>query len=154
MHRSIAPFGSFDASDGQIVICAGNDELFVRACAALDAPHLGVDPRYLDNTSRMAHLDDLIADLENALAVNTVAHWVAALEAAGVPSAPVSSVPEALSSDQARERRMVITAGGLRLPGQVVKLSGYDDPEVRPRAPELDEQGAALRKEFPVDGGA
>jgi CoA:oxalate CoA-transferase len=44
---------------------------------------------------------------------------------------------------------MVITAGGLRLPGQVVKVSGYDDPLERPAAPELDADGDALRSEFP-----
>jgi CoA:oxalate CoA-transferase len=151
MHRSIAPFGTFEARDGQLVICAGNDDMFLRACAGLGAPHLARDDRYRTNTLRMAHLGELIGDLEAVLATEDVAHWIAALDAVGVPSAPVSSVPEALGSPQAAHRRMVVTAGGLRLPGQVVKLSGYDDPDVRPAAPELDEHGPALREQFPPD---
>lgn len=150
MHRSIAPFGAFAARDGQLVVCAGNDELFARLCAVLDAPGIGTDARYRDNASRMAHLAELTADLEKALSANTVAHWAEVLERAGVPSAPVNTVPDALDSPQATDRRMVITAGDLRLPGQVVKISGYDDPLVRPAAPELDADGPALREEFPA----
>jgi CoA:oxalate CoA-transferase len=43
---------------------------------------------------------------------------------------------------------MRIGAGGLELPGQVVKMSGYPDPLIRPAAPELDEHGPAIRAEF------
>jgi CoA:oxalate CoA-transferase len=150
MHRSIAPFGAFAAKDGQVVICAGNDELWARLCTVVGLPQLADDPRYRDNASRMSHLHALIADLEDALSANTVAYWAAALEVAGVPSAPVNSVPDALESPQTADRRMVITAGGLRLPGQVVKVSGYDDPLERPAAPELDADGEAVRTEFPA----
>jgi len=151
MHRSIAPFGAFAARDGQLVVCAGNDDLFVRLCTVIGAPELGTDSRYRDNNSRMTRLDELVIDLEKALGAHPVAHWVELLEDAGVPCAPVNNVPQALESEQARDRRMVITAGDLRLPGQVVKISGYDDPLVRPAAPELDADGAALRTEFPAE---
>ncbi len=150
MHRSIAPFGAFAAKDGQLVVCAGNDELFVRLCTVIGVPELAADARYRDNAARMRHLPELVVDLETALGADTVAHWADVLERAGVPSAPVNNVPEALGSEQAQDRRMVITAGDLRLPGQVVKISGYDDPLVRPAAPELDADGAALRAEFPA----
>ncbi|MDQ1647607.1 MAG: CoA:oxalate CoA-transferase [Cryptosporangiaceae bacterium] len=149
-HRTIAPFGSFAARDGQLVICAGNDELFVRACAAIGSPMLATDPRYRGNSARIAHVRELTADLEAVLGGGDVAHWAAALEAAGVPCAPVASVPEALGSPQAAARRLVVTAGGLQLPGQVAKLSGYADPAVRTAAPELDEHGKSLRSEFPA----
>jgi CoA:oxalate CoA-transferase len=150
MHRSIAPFGAFAARDGQLVVCAGNDELFSRLCTVVGLPQLIDDPRYRDNASRMTHLSALTADLEDALSAHPVAYWAEALEQAGVPTAPVNTVPEALDSPQTADRRMVISAGGLRLPGQVVKVSGYDDPLVRPAAPELDADGDVLRSEFPA----
>ena len=56
--------------------------------------------------------------------------------------------PDVNPDPQTQARRMRITAGGLELPWQVVKLSGYADPVVRPAAPELDEHGAAIRAEF------
>ena len=43
---------------------------------------------------------------------------------------------------------MLIEAGGVRMPGNPVKISGYEDPTVRVGAPTLDQHGAALREEF------
>ncbi len=43
---------------------------------------------------------------------------------------------------------MWIEAGGVGMPGNPVKMTGYDDPPVRRGAPALDEHGTALRREF------
>ena len=43
---------------------------------------------------------------------------------------------------------MLIEAGGVRMTGNPIKISGYDDPKERIGAPELNQNGAALRKEF------
>jgi len=43
---------------------------------------------------------------------------------------------------------MIIEAGGIRMPGNPVKIHGYNDPTERLAAPELDQHGDALRKEF------
>ena len=40
---------------------------------------------------------------------------------------------------------MWIEAGGVGMPGNPVKMTGYDDPPVRRGAPALDEHGTALR---------
>jgi CoA:oxalate CoA-transferase len=34
------------------------------------------------------------------------------------------------------------------MPGNPIKISGYDDPPVRVAAPELNQHGEALRREF------
>lgn len=65
-----------------------------------------------------------------------------------MPSGPLSTVAEAVSSEQAAVRQMVVHAGGLPGPGNPVKGTAYDDPAVRRAAPALDEHGAALRTEF------
>ena len=41
-----------------------------------------------------------------------------------------------------------IRAGGLPMPGNPVKISGWPDPAERPAAPALDEHGAAIRAEL------
>ena len=147
-HPNIAPFGSFATADGRIVVCAGNNTLFTAFAHAVGAPDLLARPEFADNSARSAHRPVLTAVIEELLARHTSAHWLAALEAAGVPCAPVNDIEQALQDPQVEARRMRITAGGLELPGQVVKLSGYADPVVRPAAPELDEHGAAIRAEF------
>jgi CoA:oxalate CoA-transferase len=147
-HLNIAPFGAFAAADGPLVLCVGNDGLFARFAAVIGGPELATDPRFSENAARAARRAELAAEIERRLAADTAAHWLAALEAAGVPCAPVNDIAEALDDPQTLARRMRVTAGGLELPGQVMKFSAYDDPVTRPAAPELDEHGPAIRAEF------
>lgn len=148
-HHAIAPFDTYATADGSITVCAANDALWGGGLVAvLEAPHLLRDPRYASNASRHSHLASLGSDLEAVLRTQPTAAWARRLSAAGVPHGTVAGVGEALTSEQTVARRMVVTAGGLPLPGQAVKVSGYDDPAERPAAPTLDEHGDAIRAEF------
>jgi len=61
----------------------------------------------------------------------------------------VSNVAEALSSEQAAARGLVIEVGGLPMPGNPMKLGGY--PEFSPNpAPELGRQRSRPTAEFGV----
>jgi len=147
-HHAIAPFDSYATADGRVVICAANDALWGALCVVLGAPGLLADPAYASNALRHEHLARLTADLEAALVARGTGEWVELLTAAGVPCGTVAGVGEALTSPQILARRMVVTAGGLPVPGQALKASTWPDPPVRPAAPRLDEQGDAIRVEF------
>ncbi len=67
---------------------------------------------------------------------------------------PLLDIAEAAALPQTAARNMVIEAGGVKMPGNPIKLSSYADPAVRPGAPSLDQHGAALRVEFKTDGGS
>ncbi len=142
-HPNIAPFEAFDASDGYIIIAAGNDSLFVKLCAALGRPELAKEPRYLTNDLRLQNMEALKVDLEKVLKTQTVAHWLKVLDAGGIPAGPINNVGQAIESAQAKARNMVVTAedptaGTVRLVGNPIKLSGFPDPTSRKPAPELD----------------
>ncbi|MCW2615598.1 MAG: Formyl-CoA transferase [Frankiales bacterium] len=147
-HFSIAPFDTFGCRDRDITICAANDGLFVTMVRALGLPRLADDPRFATNTARHAERTALKSEVEAVLRTADADHWLDVLDLAGVPCGPLSSVAEAMGSEQARVRRMVVDSGGLPGPGNPVKASGYDDPLVRPPAPALDEHGDAVRREF------
>ena len=147
-HFAIAPFDTFACRDRDITICAANDALFAALARALRVPGLASDPRFLTNALRHEHRDALKQALEAVLARASADHWLGELDLAGVPCGPISSVGEAVGSEQAAVRRMVVDAGGLPVPGNPLKLSAYDDPAVRPAAPRLDEHGDAVRREF------
>jgi CoA:oxalate CoA-transferase len=147
-HHSISPFGTFQCADAPIVVCAANDGLFGVLCTVLGCPQLVTDPRFADNGGRSTHRDELGAELEAALAAAAAADWLARLSAAGVPCSPVGRVGEALDSAQAAARRMVVTAGGLPMPGNPMKIAPYPDPADRPGPPALDEHGPAVRAEL------
>jgi CoA:oxalate CoA-transferase len=146
-HYTIAPFDTFRAADRPFIICAANDDLFVALAKAIGRAGLATDPRFRTNASRHEHRDALKAEMEAALAERAVDDWLQVLGAAGVPCGPVSTVAEALSSEQAAARHLVIEVGGMRMPANPIKFGGHQDLSPGP-APRLDEHGAALRAEF------
>lgn len=147
-HFSIAPFDTFGCADCDITICAANDLLFGALCTALGLPALLRDARFASNALRHADRDALKVELEGVLRGATAGHWLAVLEAAGVPCGPITGVAEAVNSEQSRARQMVVDAGGLPVPGSPVKFSTWPDAGFRPAAPTLDQHGAAVRAEF------
>jgi CoA:oxalate CoA-transferase len=147
-HFAIAPFDTYGCADGDITICAANDLLFGALCACLGLPELLGDPRYATNALRHESRAALKKHLEDVLVAEPAAYWLQVLARAGVPSGPISTIAEAVGSEQSVARQMVVDAGGLPVPGNPVKLSAWPDPGSRPAEPALDEHGAALRAEL------
>ena len=147
-HFAIAPFDTFACADRDITVCAANDVLFGVLVTALGIPRLATDERFSSNALRHDHRAALKDEMEAVLRGQRAAHWLSVLEGAGVPCGPISDVAEAVGSEQARTRNMVVDAGGLPVPGNPVKTSAWPEEESRPAAPELDEHGAALRREL------
>lgn len=147
-HFAIAPFDTFTCADRDITVCAANDALFGVLVTALGVPRLAADERFASNALRHDNRDRLKVELERVLNAAPAEHWLSVLEGAGVPCGPISPVAEAMGSEQARARNMVVDAGGLPVPGNPVKTSAWPDPPGRTAAPELDEHGAALRLEL------
>ncbi len=149
-HPSIAPFDLFESSDGHVIICCGNDHLFNRLCRTIGRPELITDERFQENPGRLENHVALKLELEATLKCKPAAHWLETIHEAGVPIGPLLNVAEAAEHPQISARNMVIEAGDLRMAGNPVKISGYDDPHTRVGAPALDQHGAALRHEFRV----
>ncbi len=148
-HPSITPFAAYACAGGYIVIAAGNDSLFTALVQALDLPDLLTDARFATNAARTDHADALGQLIEARLAGHAAVHWLAVLEAAGVPCGPLHDVAQALDHRQVRARNMAITTAfpdgsPLLAAGNPVKLSGFPDPATRPKAPALDEHRAMI----------
>jgi CoA:oxalate CoA-transferase len=147
-HPFMTPFDVFHSADKDFVICCGNDHLFVELCKVIDRPDLATDKRFLSNLLRTEHNEILKLELEATLVKQPAAHWLAVIHEAGVPVAPLLNVAEAAEHPQTKARNMLIEAGGIRMPGNPVKISGYDDPPTRVGAPTLNQHGDSLRHEF------
>jgi CoA:oxalate CoA-transferase len=147
-HPSITPFEAYDCADRQIIIAAGNDTLFGKLCQSLGVPQLPADERFSDNTRRTLHAAELKGILETVLKTSVAAHWLAVVEAAGVPCALINTVADAVEHPQVQARNMIVEAGGLRMAGNPVKMSAFSDPPTRQPAPSLDADGERIRREF------
>jgi CoA:oxalate CoA-transferase len=152
-HPSITPFEAFKAKDGDIIIAAGNDGLWVKLTEALGHPELAQNPNYKTNPLRNQHQQQLKTDIDAILSTNTRDHWIAMLEAAGLPCGPVNNVAQAIAHPQVEARNMLIevddaTTGPLKLVGYPMKLSAFDDPKTRAPAPDLDADRAKILREL------
>lgn len=147
-HPSITPFETYAASDRLFVIAAGNDALFGRLCLALGRADLAADPRYASNSTRTRRAEELKADLESVLRHQPAEHWIAVLEAAGVPCSLIQNVAEAIAHPQTQARNMVVRAGALLMAGNPIKSAGFADAPTRRVAPELNADGDRIRREL------
>jgi crotonobetainyl-CoA:carnitine CoA-transferase CaiB-like acyl-CoA transferase len=107
-HSAIAPYGMFEASDGHINLCVGNDAQFRRMCAALDLTQLELDERFDTNSARLAHKEDLLAVIGARLLELTRSEAIARLEQAGVPVGAVHDLADVLHDPRLRRRSMVV----------------------------------------------
>jgi CoA:oxalate CoA-transferase len=147
-HYSITPFDTFRCADGQVVICAANEDLFRVLAGALAHPEWLERPEFRTNRDRTAHRELLKSEIEAVLATAPASHWLGLLSRTGVPCGPIGTVGEALACEQAVARQMVITAGGLAMPGNPMKTSLLPS-DIRPQpAPDLDQHGAQIRAEL------
>jgi crotonobetainyl-CoA:carnitine CoA-transferase CaiB-like acyl-CoA transferase len=151
-HPVIAPYQTFQCSDGEIAIGGANEANWVRITAVLGHPEWRGDPRFTTPLQRLQNREALTACLNAALAGHTRAEWEARLSAAGVPVGPVQSVGEALSHPQSRAMDMVVdadTADGGRRPmiGLPLHFSGRNAPATT-AAPRLGEHTRAVLAEF------
>ena len=142
-HPTITPFQAFRTKDGAIIIAAGNDSLFIKMCDALGRSDMAVNPDYKTNALRQKHHGKLQHEIETVLQTNTTAHWIEVVSKAGVPCGPINNIEQALAHPQIAARNMLVSVpdgsgGTLKLAGNPLKMSAFDDPSTRKPAPDLD----------------
>ncbi|HET7874300.1 MAG TPA: CoA transferase [Methylomirabilota bacterium] len=112
----IAPYEAFPTREGWVMIAAGSDALFAKACQALGVPELARDPRFSDNPARVANRGALFEALAAVTRGLTSADLLARLQEAGVPAAPILSLDRVAAEPQAEASGMLVPAKHPRLP--------------------------------------
>jgi len=142
-HPSITPFQHFRAADGYFVAGCGNESIWQRFCDAIGLSDLQLDTRFLTNADRTANHALLDPILQRHFETNTRAYWLARLENANVPCAPIATVGEVAHNPQLEQRQMILNAAHpsfdqLIVPGSPLKTAGVECvPDTR--APDLGE---------------
>jgi CoA:oxalate CoA-transferase len=90
------PHGAFATADAHIVIGAASDASF-RELARVLGPPIDGDERFATQAGRLAHRAELESQIAAALGRHGAEHWIAALEAVGVPVGRVSTLAESLA---------------------------------------------------------
>jgi formyl-CoA transferase len=134
----LAPYGMFAARDREVYIGVGTDAMFTKLCNALGASQLAADPRFADNPARVAHRDELDAELAPLFAARDGAELVEVCLALGIPASLVSDLSEVVVQEQALAREMIVETGidGVRTAGLPLKL-GRTPATIRRPPPSL-----------------
>ena len=133
-HASIVPYQVFETADEAMAVAAANERQFAVFAKVLAQEEWLTNERFNMNAKRVENRAVLVPLIQDILLQKPRAHWLALLEAADVPCAPVNSVADVLDSEQVRVRQMIqacphptitdlsLVAAGFKLDGQATPL--------------------------------
>lgn len=107
-HPQLVPYQAFPTRDGFVVVATGTNKTYRTLCEeALQRPDLASDPRFASNQSRVAHRAAMVEALAAVFRAHDTAHWLAVLEAADIPCAPVNELWQAFAELESTAPDMV-----------------------------------------------
>ena len=104
LHPNIVPYQPFRASDGDLILACGNDNLYSKFCEAAGCPELARDPRFVTNGKRVENRIELTRLLSEVFKKRSKREWLELLEAAGVPNGPINDVAQVFDEPQVKAR--------------------------------------------------
>jgi crotonobetainyl-CoA:carnitine CoA-transferase CaiB-like acyl-CoA transferase len=127
-HHSLAPYGAYQAKDGNFVIAVGNDQQWKRLCDALGAGELAEDERFKTNIGRINHRQEMDKALNEIFQKQSVSELVTKISNGNVPSSPINSIDQVVQDPQVWHMEMIeqiphTNIPDLKLPGIPIKLS-------------------------------
>jgi formyl-CoA transferase len=149
-HPTVAPYGTFRAADGQIILAVGNEVTWQRFAELLELP--ADSSLFADNQSRVAHRDELQDLIEQRLQPRSVAEWIDVFAEHGVPAGEVKGLDRVYGSAQVRDQNLVLdvshsTLGEISLPGRPLRFEGSPLGRAAP-PPVLGEHSEEVRARF------
>ncbi|AHG62923.1 CaiB/BaiF CoA transferase family protein [Advenella mimigardefordensis] len=135
VHPVIAPYGTFETSDGPINLAPATQEMWVRLCAVLKLDWLVADPRFVRNADRMTHRHALKEILEGALKQHPRMYWTPMMIEQGIPAGPINTLDDVFRDEQVLACNLVQTVeharlGQLRQVALPVNMSNHDSNSV------------------------
>jgi crotonobetainyl-CoA:carnitine CoA-transferase CaiB-like acyl-CoA transferase len=119
--------GSFPCKEGVMSLGVNEESHFKSLATALGREQWLTDIRYAERDARKIHASELASEVEVELLKKTAKEWEPILQSSGVPCARLRSLPEALESQQVKERGFVQTTNaGIDVPTLPFRLGGVD----------------------------
>ena len=142
-YASIAPYDSYQAKDGQVIIACGNQKLYEKLCnEVLHMPWMITDERFLTVSLRVQNNEIQKKYIEEWTTQYTVNEIVENVLTKGIPAGPIYNVRQ-ITEDKhiAIEREMFVeiehpVIGKMKVNGNPIKLMD-NMPEISKPAPTL-----------------
>jgi formyl-CoA transferase len=136
-HPSLAPYETFEAADGYVIVGVGSESLWRSFCEVLGDTELAGDARFATNAARVTNYAALRGVLAPRIRSRPVEAWLTALGGAGIPCGRVRTVAEALDNPQVAARGLLLDidharAGRGRYVGSPIHLDGVGRGSILP----------------------
>jgi crotonobetainyl-CoA:carnitine CoA-transferase CaiB-like acyl-CoA transferase len=149
-HPSIAPYGVFGASDGNILISIQNEREWKVFCdQVLGESELATDPRFASNAERVRNRDVLDRRIQDVFRRYAMRDLCGILDAARIAYGRVSTMDDLIGHRSATTAPVETPGGIVELMAPPVIVDGVR-ASLRP-VPKLGEHDGALRREFGPD---
>jgi crotonobetainyl-CoA:carnitine CoA-transferase CaiB-like acyl-CoA transferase len=153
-HPTAVPVNAFYGSDGLQFYTAFSSQSHFRLMleTVLQRPDVITDPRFAETTARVVNRDELMTVLQDIFSSAPRDHWVAKIQAAGLPAGPVRTLSDALESPEVEAAGLIQTlqhsvAGQIRTTRSPINLSETDaTPDAPP--PELGQHTDAVLQDL------
>ena len=106
--RHLWPRGAYRCKDGYLALNVPDEIMWERLAKTMGRPDLIDNPRSANGTSRAENADFLQPILENWMGDKTRAEVAEALNAAGMPAAPVYTAADVFADEHFRKRNMLL----------------------------------------------
>ena len=158
-HPTSIPTGVFPTSDGYINIAAAGDKMWKRFAEALGAKELIDHPEHASPTLRSQNRKALNERIGEVTKTNTSAHWIAALNKAGVPCGPINTIDRTFAEPQVQHIGIARpvrhpTLGEIKVVGQPINLSDFPQPAELKPTPDLGQHTDEVLGGLGYDGKA
>ncbi len=143
----IAPYRAYATKDSDLVVAAGSDALFRKLAQVLGHPEWDEDARFVSNPKRVENQAALYLLIEAEMLKRGNAEWIALLEQAGIPCAPVQNVAEMIAHEQTQALGLMqdVPGSAMKFIGLPVSFDGKR-PAIRSRPPKLGEHTEEILK--------
>jgi CoA:oxalate CoA-transferase len=148
-HPYMVPAQIFPTAEGWLTLFITHDKFWQKFCTEIGRPQWITDPAFATMASRRDNRLPVLAAIGDVLMAAPASEWVRRLAPLGVVAAEVGTMVQALESDLARSRDLVVPLGdgtqSLRAVGSPLKFDGFTPTYGMP--PLLDEHhGEVLGK--------
>ncbi|HEX3504342.1 MAG TPA: CoA transferase [Xanthobacteraceae bacterium] len=153
-----APRNVYRCKDDRYVAMSGSmQSMAEKIMETIGRPDLKTDPRFIDNTARVAHRNELDEIIGAFIAQRSQGENLALFEAAGVTVGPVCSVADLMDDPYVKGREAIVEVedrdlGSMPMHNVIPRFSAMPEPFWR-QAPEVGEHTEDLRRELGLPAG-
>lgn len=106
-HPTLAPWNSYRAKDGWVLICGPTNDLWRRLCVAMGNEELSRDVRFATPTARFENVEELDTIISAWVAAQSASQCIETVSANGIPVSSIVGTQELAAEPNLRHRSMV-----------------------------------------------